>query len=240
MGLFSKIKGLITGRIQRVRESALGAFKKIPFISRLPFKGSSSRPARVSIGRVTAPVKGAAKRVQTLLRKRFPGLAKRAAAGRQRTASTTVRTTAIGLPGLKAAGIIAGGISKRVLPQVAKAFPARISGKIQKVGKIFAAVGAAAFVAEQAAEALGVRGGAGFIGRRKTTKRKKKATKRRKRATRRTTRKRKRRRTRVHRHKRAFGGRKVKHKRLKHKFVTFTTASGERVKFRAHVKKKGR
>lgn len=105
----------------------------------------------------------------------------------------------------------------------------RLAG-IKRVGLIAAGIGAAAFVAEQIAEKLGVRGGAGFVGRR-PSKAPRRARKRRKKKVRKLVR---------HRHKivrlkartvvRSIRPKKGKRSR-KGKRVSFTTAEGKKVSF---------
>lgn len=111
----------------------------------------------------------------------------------------------------------------------------RLAG-LKRIGLIAAGIGAAGFVAEQIAEKLGVRGGAGFVGRRpKAPVTPGVARRRRKR------RKKKARKIPRHRHKivrqrartvvRSVRSKSRKKKRGKR--VSFTTAAGEKVSFTA-------
>jgi len=105
----------------------------------------------------------------------------------------------------------------------------RLAG-LKRVGLIAAGIGAAAFVAEQIAEKLGIRGGAGFVGRKppKAPTRRKKRRKKKVKGIRR------------HRHKivrlkartvvRSIRPKKSKRSR-KGKRVSFTTAQGKKVSF---------
>jgi len=143
----------------------------------------------------------------------------------------------VGLAGTALAVVGLSGALRRRRQRKAGTVPVAVSGtaavrgvsRLGRLGLIAAGVGAAAFVGEQIAERLGVRGGAGFVGRRprkavaKTRKRRKKKV----------------RRIRRHGHKvvrlkartvvRSI--RRKKKTSRKGKRVSFTTASGQKVSF---------
>lgn len=207
MGLFSKIKSRL-GRLG-LRASKIGA----RFVSRFPprTRGVLGKITKIGIrtgrfafkfGRLGTPI-GAA-----LTALSVGGLI--ASVRRRRKEKKRL----VGAPTVGRAAGVARGISRTA-----------------KLGLIGAAIGAAAFVGEQIAEKLGVRGGAGFVGRRPKVPG----------APRRARRRRKRKPTRIRRHRHKIVRlkartvvRSVRAKRSrsrKGKRVSFTTKTGQRVSF---------
>ena len=110
---------------------------------------------------------------------------------------------------------------------------AGLLSKIGKIGLLTAGLGAGAFVAEQIAEKLGVRGGAGFIGKRPVKKR---APTRKRRKKRKTTRRIPRHGHRIVRQPARTVVRTVRRKsksKRRGKRVSFTTKEGKKVSFTA-------
>lgn len=208
MGLFSKIGGIIGSRAS----SLSGKFTKQ--ISNVPFIGRASKfiLGGTKLARIATPVGGiiGAVGVAKFLSKVFPN-----------PKETPFQTIARKNSALRATR---KDIKVKQTVEIAKK-----GGFLKKAIGIGALVAGTAFIAEQIAEKVGVRGGAGFIGRRKPVK--KKAV-RKKRVKRRVGRKRRARRKPV-RKKRTH--RSPRHKG--HKRVSFTTKDGKKVNFL--VRKKG-
>lgn len=215
MGLLTKFRSTL-GMI-RTRASSIGA----RFVSRFPPR------TRGILGKV-AKVGGRVARVGRVGARFIPGVG----------AALTV---------LSVGGLIAGVRKRRKAKRQVLSAGTAISGVsaakglgrlagIKRVGLIAAGIGAAAFVAEQIAEKLGVRGGVGFVGRRPkapvTPAARRRRRKRRKKKARRIPR---------HRHKivrqkartvvRSVRSKSRKKKRGKR--VSFVTAQGQRVSFTA-------
>lgn len=217
MGLFGKFKSRLG--MLRTRASSIGA----RLVSRLPPR------TRAVLGRVgRSRVARAGLRVGKLAF-RFGRI------GTPIGAALTALTV-----GSLALGVRRRRREKKRLAAVSTVVPAvsvarRLPG-VAKLGLIAAGIGAAAFVGEQIAERLGVRGGAGFIGRRPrevVARRRRRAKVRRKRPVRRIP---------PHRHKivavgtrrRKRRGRKHVHRVPRHrghKRVSFTTKTGQKVSF---------
>jgi len=204
MGLFSKLRSTL-GRLGTRASSIAGRVT-----ARLPVRAQSFLGRAGKIGRrIARPI------------------------GRVARFTPVGRALSIGLIG----ATVISGIRKRRRGQRPSGTGAvttagtvgRLAG-IKRAGLIAAGVGAAAFVAEQIAEKLGVRGGAGFIGRRPTAKRKPTKRKKRRKKAKRIPRHG----HRIVRQKARTVVRSVRSKksgRKKGKRVSFTTKGGKRVSF---------
>jgi len=202
MGLFSSIKK-ITGLVKDKGASALGNVKSFAqkaggTIGKIPILGSAAKLA----GKIIKPVA----KVGLFAAKRFPAV----------TAITAVGVVAKLIRGKKKEPLlaqqVAATIGKPSITQRAKS----VLGSAAKIAGGVAVAGAGLYAAEQVAEAIGVRGGAGFVGRRKIKK----------------GRKRKKAYGRRRRKRRTYGRRR---KGTRGRVVSFTTKDGRRVKF--HTKR---
>lgn len=209
MGLLSKAQGVL-GLVRNKSATALGGMLgKSPLARRVigsaAFKGAS----KIALG-------GA----------RFAG---KALFGTKIRAGLTIAT--LGLTALKK--LKGRSAQQQVAAQTGQAASngRGLLSKIGGVGKFVvgaAGVGGAAFLAEQLAEKAGVRGGAGFFGRRKRKSKKHGKTRRAR------GRGRRRRRGRRIIRGRGIGRGEIRHsgKRTRTKLVSFTTKKGQRVRFR--------
>lgn len=227
MGIFDKLKGKVTGII--------GSILKKPAVKQIATKGFKFLG---SLAKKNPQFKGLIAKIST----KVPAIASRAGSMLSGPAAAAmvvgpvvqapIRKVAakVGIPTNIPKAIAQKGFTKvtqifkkpTVPPAVVRSPAANVIPpafkKAAKVAGGAAVVGAAAFAVEQIAEAVGVRGGAGFIGADPTKKKKKKRSKTKKRKT--TKRKTK------------------KRSKSSRKRVSFVTKDGRRVSFTPKSKKR--